>query len=112
VVHFFAQPHNIDVIDNLLALGIHWPPVEKKQVNKEHPLFGKTIVLTGTLKNMGREEAKAKLLALGAKVSGSVSAKTHYVIAGNDAGSKLAKAQELGIATLDEEEMIRFLNVQ
>lgn len=109
LIHFFTQPHNNEVIDHLLELGIHWPKEEKKQINKEHPLYGKTVVLTGTLQTMGREDAKAKLLAVGAKVSGSVSAKTHYVIAGAEAGSKLAKANELGIPILDEEEMIQYL---
>lgn len=109
VVHFFAQEHNLQVIERLLALGIHWPKLEKKQVNQEHPFFGKTVVLTGTLTTMGREEAKAKLLALGAKVSGSVSAKTHYVVAGSEAGSKLDKAHDLGVAVLDEEQFLHML---
>ncbi len=109
VVHFFAQEHNLQVIERLLALGIHWPKLEKKQINQEHPFFGKTVVLTGTLTSMGREEAKAKLLALGAKVSGSVSAKTHYVIAGSEAGSKLDKAHDLGVAVLDEEQFLQML---
>ncbi|RUR06395.1 NAD-dependent DNA ligase LigA [Legionella sp. km772] len=110
VVHFFSQQHNLEVIKELLDLGIHWPEVEKKELNKNHPLFGKTVVLTGSLKTMARDEAKAKLLALGAKVSGSVSAKTDYVFAGSDAGSKLAKAQDLGVSVFDEEQMLVFLN--
>ncbi|KTD11077.1 DNA ligase [Legionella gratiana] len=109
VVHFFAQAHNMQVIQRLLELGIHWPKLEKKQLNKEHPLFGKTVVLTGTLNNMSREEAKAKLLRVGAKVSGSVSAKTDYVIAGSEAGSKLDKANNLGVAILDEEQFFHML---
>lgn len=109
VVHFFSQSHNIEVINSLLNLGIHWPKVEKKQVNKEHPLFGKTLVITGSLNTMSREEAKAKLLALGAKVSGSVSAKTHFLIAGAEAGSKLTKATDLGVPILNEEELLEFL---
>ncbi|PWY55914.1 DNA ligase [Legionella qingyii] len=109
VVHFFAQDHNCKVIEDLLALGIHWPKVEKKKVNKEHLLFGKTLVLTGTLSSMGREEAKTKLLALGAKVSGSVSSKTDYVVAGSEAGSKLDKANDLGIAVLDEGQFLELL---
>lgn len=109
IVHFFAQPHNFEVIERLMELGINWPKSEKKPINQEHPLFGKTVVLTGTLNTLGREDAKAKLLALGAKVSGSVSAKTDYVIAGSEAGSKLAKAIELGVAVLDEEQMIKML---
>ncbi len=109
VVHFFAQPHNLEIIDRLIQLGIHWPVIEKKQINQENPFFSKTIVLTGTLTSMGREEAKAKLLALGAKVSGSVSAKTDFVVAGSDAGSKLARANELGVNVLDEEQLVEML---
>lgn len=109
VMHFFAQEHNIQVIERLLDLGIHWPRHEKKQIKSDNPFFAKTVVLTGTLSSMGREEAKAKLLALGAKVSGSVSAKTHYVIAGSEAGSKLDKAHDLGIKILDEEQFVQML---
>lgn len=110
VLHFFAQPHNIQVIDKLLTSGIHWPTIEKKDVNKEGPFFGKTVVLTGTFNSMGREEAKGKLLALGARVSGSVSAKTDFVIAGSEAGSKLTKATELGVKVLDEDDLLKMLN--
>lgn len=109
VVHFFAQVHNREVIEHLLKLGVYWPKIEKKQLNQEHFLFGKTVVLTGTLNTMSREEAKAKLLAVGAKVSGSVSAKTDYVIAGSEAGSKLDKANNLGIAIWDEEQFLSML---
>jgi DNA ligase (NAD+) len=109
VVHFFAQQHNIEVINRLLAYGIHWPIHEKKPLNTNNPFFGKTIVLTGTLNTMAREEAKALLLSLGAKVSGSVSAKTDYVIAGSEAGSKLTKAVALGVKVLDEEELIAMM---
>lgn len=109
VVHFFAQEHNLEVIDRLLALGIHWPKSEKKQADTAHPFFGKTVVLTGTLSSLGREEAKAKLLALGAKVSGSVSAKTNYVVAGVEAGSKLDKANDLGVPVLDEAAFLELL---
>jgi DNA ligase (NAD+) len=109
VVHFFAQPHNLEVINRLLELGIEWPKSEKKQINQENPFFGKTVVLTGTLNTMGREEAKAALLALGAKVSGSVSAKTDYLIAGSEAGSKLTKATELGVDVLEEEEFLNMM---
>jgi DNA ligase (NAD+) len=106
VVHFFAQPHNIEVIQRLLELGIHWPKLEKKQLDASNPFYGKTVVLTGTLSSMGREEAKAKLLELGARVSGSVSAKTDYLLAGSDAGSKLDKAQDLGVRVLGEAEFL------
>jgi DNA ligase (NAD+) len=109
VVHFFSQPHNLHVIDRLRDLGIHWPKMEKKTIDKEHPLFGKTVVLTGTMSTMSREEAKGKLLAVGAKVSGSVSGKTDYVIAGSDAGSKLDRANDLGVTVLDEEQFVKML---
>ncbi|MBA2648172.1 MAG: NAD-dependent DNA ligase LigA [Legionella sp.] len=109
VLHFFSQTHNIEVIHRLLELGIHWPTIEKKPINEANPFFGKTIVLTGTLKNMSREEAKSALLALGAKVSSGVSAKTNYLIAGADPGSKWTKAQELQVAILDEEAFLRLL---
>lgn len=108
VLHFFSQAHNLEVIERLLKSGIHWPKSEKKEINQNNPFFGKTVVLTGTLNQMTREEAKAQLLALGAKVSASVSAKTDYVVAGSEAGSKLSKASELGVKVLDEE---AFLNL-
>ncbi len=104
VHQFFAEPANRQQIEALLAAGIHWPdarPVEAV----ESPVAGKTIVLTGTLSSMGRDEAKARLQALGAQVTGSVSAKTDLVIAGEKAGSKLTKAQSLGIEVWDEDQM-------
>lgn len=109
IVHFFAQKHNIDVIDKLLAYGVHWPQEKRKQLDEQHPFFAKTMVLTGTLNTMGREEAKANLLAVGAKVAGSVSAKTDYVVAGAEAGSKLDKANTLGVKVLSEEEFLKLL---
>ena len=107
--HFFAEPHNRMVIDQLRAAGVEWPegpPAPKAPIG---PLAGKTAVLTGTLPSLSREEAKAMLEAAGAKVAGSVSKKTDYVIAGADAGSKLAKAEELGITVLDEDGMRKLL---
>ncbi len=109
IEHFFAQAHNCQVIDKLLACGVHWPLETLKIINKTHFFFGKTIVLTGILQTMGREEAKAQLLALGAKVSGSVSAKTDYVVAGSEAGSKLTKATALGVLVLGEDDFIKLL---
>lgn len=106
IVAFFAEPHNHTVINKLLQAGIFW---EKIRSPKTLPLSGQTFVLTGTLKSMSREEAKEKLESLGAKVAGSVSKKTNYVVVGEDAGSKLAKAKELGVATLDEESFSKFL---
>ncbi len=97
---FFSQPHNREVIEALLKAGIHWPAVEKRATGRQ-PLAGKTVVITGTL-SKSRDEIKAELQSLGAKVSGSVSKKTDYLLAGDAAGSKLAKAQKLGVEILDE----------
>jgi DNA ligase (NAD+) len=108
IAHFFAEPHNREVIAALRANGVHWkegPP----QRASEGPLAGKTVVLTGGLDAMSREEAGAKLESLGAKVSGSVSKKTSFVVAGEAAGSKLAKAQELGVEIWDEAKLLAFL---
>lgn len=99
IVTFFQQPHNQEVIDKLLNAGIRWC---KSKVTKQQPLNGQTFVLTGTLQDMTRDEAKTALEALGARVSGSVSKKTSYVVAGSDPGSKLQKAHQLGIPVLDE----------
>lgn len=109
VLHFFAQPHNLEVIDKLVFYGVHWPVDTIKEVDVQHPFYHKTVVLTGTLTSMGREEAKAILLSLGAQVSGSVSKKTDYVVAGADAGSKYTKAVELGVAILSEEQLMQML---
>ncbi len=98
---FFRQPHNRAVIDKLLHAGVKWPAIEKRIV-ETLPLAGKTFVITGTLESMSRDEAKARLQALGAKVSGSVSQKTNYLVAGSDPGSKHDKAVALGITILDE----------
>lgn len=101
VAGFFANPRNSRIVDALIKAGVHWPDVMRPAASAQ-PLAGKTIVLTGTLTGMNRDEATAGLETLGAKVAGSVSKKTHYVVAGAEAGSKLAKAQELGIPVLDE----------
>ena len=98
---FFDQPHNREVVEQLRACGITWiegPPAERAPT----PLSGKTLVLTGTLPTLGREEAKAWIEAAGGKVAGSVSKKTSYVVAGSEAGSKLDRALELGVPVLDE----------
>ena len=105
---FFAQPHNREVVQQLRECGVHWEegaPAEKAP----QILAGKTVVLTGTLPTMGRDEAKELLEAAGAKVSGAVSKKTSYVVAGAEAGSKLTKAQELGVPVLDEAGMLALL---
>lgn len=105
VFYFFKEEHNQAVINALIAAGLHWPAIEEKSQD-QMPLDGLTYVLTGTLNQMGRSEAKAKLQALGAKVSGSISAKTHALIAGEKAGSKLTKAQDLGVDVLTEDDML------
>jgi DNA ligase (NAD+) len=99
---FFEQPHNREVVEQLRAAGLRWDEHEGAPPAAELPLAGKTFVLTGTLPTLEREAAKALLEAAGAKVAGSVSKKTHYVVAGEAAGSKLDKARELGVAVIDE----------
>jgi DNA ligase (NAD+) len=108
IAHFFAESHNREVIAALRANGVHWPEGAPRRA-AEGPLSGQTVVLTGGLDAMSREEAGARLEALGAKVSGSVSKKTSFVVAGEAAGSKLAKAQELGIDVWDEARLLAFL---
>jgi DNA ligase (NAD+) len=101
---FFEQPHNREVVERLRAVGITWP--ESAGVladDAPRPLAGMTLVLTGTLPTLGRDAAKDLIEAAGGKVSGSVSKKTHYVVAGSEAGSKLDKARELGVTVLDED---------
>ena len=100
---FFAQPHNVEVVEQLRAAGLHWDEHEGANADQgPRPLLGKTLVLTGTLPSLSRDEAKDLIEAAGGKVSGSVSKKTHYVVAGEEAGSKLDKARELGVTVLDE----------
>jgi len=105
---FLHEPHNLEVIAQLRACGVGWTEVEM-QAATLLPLTGKTFVITGTLPTLSREAVKDKLEALGAKVTGSVSKKTDYVVAGSEAGSKLDKAQELNIAVLDEAQLLTFL---
>ncbi|WP_111496351.1 NAD-dependent DNA ligase LigA [Marinobacter bohaiensis] len=107
---FFEQPHNQEILDALKDAGVQWQTLEPSAAPK--PLKGQTFVLTGTLSEMTREEAKERLEALGAKVSGSVSKKTSYVVAGEAAGSKLTKAESLSIAVMDESEFQGFLEEQ
>ena len=107
---FWREAHNVAVVEDLIAQGVHWETVEVKEAS-ENLFKDKTVVLTGTLTQMGRNEAKALLQQLGAKVSGSVSSKTDFLIAGDAAGSKLAKAQELNIAVLTEEEFLAQVNL-
>lgn len=107
IITFFKQPHNIEVVNGLTST-ISWPTIEQKDED-EQPLLNQTFVLTGTLSQMGRNEAKTQLQLLGAKVSGSVSAKTDYLVAGEKAGSKLTKAQNLGVKVLTEDDMMALL---
>ena len=113
VFNFFEEQHNREIIAELTspAIGIHWPRPATEAAAQEdgNPFRGKTVVLTGTLSGLSRDEAKDRLVALGARVSGSVSAKTDLVIAGEAAGSKLAKARQLEIPVIDEAEMMRLL---
>ena len=107
VFWFFQEANNNRVIDDLCAQGVHWPALP--QQTRSAALAGQTFVLTGALASLTRDEAKARLQALGAKVAGSVSKKTSYVVAGDAAGSKLAKASELGIPVLSEAELLALL---
>lgn len=107
VLEFFKEEKVLDIINDLLSLGVN--PLFEEQVILESSFSGKTVVVTGSLKNYSRGEIKAKLESLGAKVSGSVSKKTDYVIAGEEAGSKLTKAQDLGIFILSEEEFEKMI---
>jgi len=108
IVKFFEQTHNQEVINGLLEAGIHWDAPQKLEQTAS-AFTGKVVVLTGTLTQVTRSEAKQQLEALGAKVTGSVSQKTDYVIAGEKAGSKLTKAQSLGVAVLTEQEWITMM---
>jgi DNA ligase (NAD+) len=101
VARFFAEPHNREGIEQLRAAGVHWTE-GAPQRTAPGTLAGLTLVLTGTLPTLARDDAKALIEAAGGKVAGSVSRNTDYVVAGADAGSKLAKAGELGVAVLDE----------
>ncbi len=100
---FFAQAHNREVLEQLRAVGITWPEHAGSADHGPQPLAGQTFVLTGTLPALSREEAKAMIEAAGGKVAGSVSKKTHFVVAGEEAGNKLDKARALGVTVIDEE---------
>lgn len=107
--HFLTEEHNRAIIARLIAAGVHWPD-EVGQADAPKPLAGMTLVLTGTLPTLKRDEAKAMIEAAGGKVAGSVSKKTDYVVAGEEAGSKLEKARELGVAVVDEGQLLKMLN--
>jgi DNA ligase (NAD+) len=106
---FFDQPHHREVVEQLRAAGVHWPAIEGTASDAHRPLLGKTLVLTGTLPTLGRDDAKDLIEAAGGKVSGSVSKKTHWVVAGEEAGSKLEKAQTLGVPVIDEAGLLALL---
>ncbi|HLX54458.1 MAG TPA: BRCT domain-containing protein, partial [Aquella sp.] len=110
ILDFFAEKHNIDVINKLIAYGVTYPVV-KANNNYNPNITGKTFVLTGTLEKYSREEAKEKIELFGGKVSGSVSKKTDYVVAGVESGSKLDKATELGITIIDETQFEKLFTV-
>ncbi|MBN8463677.1 MAG: NAD-dependent DNA ligase LigA, partial [Dechloromonas sp.] len=109
IVEFLAEEHNRQVIDELRAAGVQWEEGEP-QTAVSGAFAGKTFVLTGTLPSLAREEAKALIEAQGGKVAGSVSKKTDFVVAGTEAGSKLEKAQALGVPVLDEAQLLEMLN--
>jgi DNA ligase (NAD+) len=111
IARFFAEPHNREVIEQLRASGVTWPESEPAPsgASAAGPLAGRTVVLTGTLPTLTREQASALVLAAGGKVSGSVSKKTDYVLAGDEAGSKLDKARLLGVPVIDEAAFRRLL---
>ena len=108
IYYFFRQTHNIEVVAKLIDAGIHWPEITEVK-ESELPLLGQTFVITGTFSSMSRAEIKNALQSLGAKVAGSVSKKTSTVVAGEAAGSKLSKAQDLGINIMDETALLAFL---
>ncbi len=106
---FFDEPHNREIIEELRRAGVR--PRETEPVRPEKaPLSGRTFVLTGAMESMTRDEAKERLMSLGAKVTGSVSKKTDYLVAGADPGSKLDKANELGVEVLDEGAFLKLLD--
>ncbi|WP_105902495.1 NAD-dependent DNA ligase LigA [Vibrio gangliei] len=109
IVHFFSEENNLAVIDDLIAQGIHWPEIEVTVDPESLPMKDKTVVITGSFSQLNRNEAKAALQALGAKVAGSVSKKTDILFAGEATGSKLTKAQELGVEIQDEAQLLALL---
>jgi DNA ligase (NAD+) len=108
ILQFFAEAHNLEVVKKLRAAGVRWQESEGLQ-QSAGILAGKTLVLTGTLPTLTRDAAREKIEAAGGKVAGAVSKKTDYVVAGFDAGSKLVKAQELGVPILDEVGLLALL---
>ena len=109
IAAFFREKHNREVIEQLRAAGVKWKEGERAKAAPAGPFTGKIVVLTGTLAAMSRDEAKERIEAAGGKVTGSVSKKTDYVVAGEEAGSKLDKAKELGVPVLDEKGFLKLL---
>jgi DNA ligase (NAD+) len=109
IASFFREDHNREVIEQLRAARVHWKEGEPPKKAIAGPFTGKIVVLTGALAAMSRDEAKARIESLGGRVTGSVSKKTDYVVAGDEAGSKLDRARELGVAVLDEEKFLKLL---
>jgi DNA ligase (NAD+) len=112
IAHFFAEPHNREVVAALRKAGVTWTEGEPRQARADGPAAGKTFVLTRTLPTLSRDEARNRIQACGGKVSGSVSKKTDYVVAGADPGSKLAKAEELGVQVIDEAQLLELLQAR
>jgi DNA ligase (NAD+) len=107
---FFEERRNFELVDRLRAAGLQFKHAVKKRAGG--PLTGLTFVITGTLPDMSREDAKAKIEAAGGKVAAAVSKKTNFLLAGEDAGSKLKKAQELGVEIIDEKQLLSKLEVR
>ncbi len=112
IAHFFAEPHNRAVLEQLRGAGVQWPERERvdRQAPTTEPLNGKTFVLTGTLPGWTRDEAQQQIEAVGGKVTASVSKRTNYVVAGEESGSKLQKAKDLGVAIIDEAQLRALLS--
>jgi DNA ligase (NAD+) len=109
IVSFFKEPHNQEIIKRLISLGVHWPEVKQAERQDESPFSGKTGVITGSFTTLKRDALKEQLLGLGAKVSGSVSKKTDYLLYGDAPGSKYQKALDLEVALLDEDALMKLL---
>jgi DNA ligase (NAD+) len=110
IAAFFAEPHNLDVIRDLRKLGLSWDEAASPGARQQAKLKGKTFVLTGTLASMTREEAKSRIEALGGKVTGSVTTRTSYLVVGANPGSKLAKAERLGVEVVGEPAFLVLIN--
>ncbi len=109
VRNFFDEQHNLDVIEKLQSLGVHWADTDPMEISEDGPLTGKTFVITGTLPSMTRDEAKQRIQREGGKVTGSVSKKTDYLLAGEKAGSKLTKAQSLNVTVISESDLMNLI---